>query len=112
MIESSSFGQMVIDGQSYTSDLLITLSGIKASWWRKTGHRLCLDDLEEVLQEEVEVFVIGTGFSGLMKVEKEVEIFALSKGIELIIEKTEKAARSFNRVSSQKKAIGAFHLTC
>jgi hypothetical protein len=47
-----------------------------------------------------------------MKVEDEVKSLAQSRGIELIIEKTEKAVQSFNRLSAQKKVIGGFHLTC
>jgi len=112
MIDAYSFGQMVIDGERYTSDLIITPSGIKSSWWRNSGHKLCLNDLEEVLQEELEVLVIGTGFSGLMKVEEEVKLFARSKEIRLIVEKTGEAVKSFNKFSLQKKTIGAFHLTC
>lgn len=112
MIESYSFGCMVVDGQTYTSDLIIFPEKINTSWWRKSGHRLCLEDLEDVFEEEPEVLVIGTGFNGLMKVDEEVKSEAQAKGIALIIEKTEKAVRNFNEIASKKKAIGAFHLTC
>ena len=64
---------MVVDGQTYTSDLIIFPEKIKDSWWRKSGHRLCLEDLEDVFQEKPEVLVIGTGFYGLMKTEEEVK---------------------------------------
>jgi len=103
---------MVVDGQTYTSDLIIFPEKIKDSWWRKSGHRLCLEDLEDVFQEKPEVLVIGTGFYGLMKTEEEVKREAEAKGIALIIEKTEKAVQNFNEIASKKKAIGAFHLTC
>jgi len=112
MIESYSFGKMVVNGERFTSDLIITLNRIKSSWWRKSGHNLFLEDLEEALAEEAEVLVIGTGSSGLMRVEEEVKLFAQSKGMRLIIEKTAEAVKSFNKLSSQKKTIGAFHLTC
>jgi len=36
MIESYSFGQMVIDGQEYTSDLIIFPDRINSSWWRNS----------------------------------------------------------------------------
>lgn len=112
MIEDYSFGRMVVDGKKYTSDLIIFPDRIIDSWWRQTGHRLILKDIEDVFNEEVEVLVIGTGFYGIMKVEEEVEEYAKSKGIKLIVEKTKKAAESFNLASPQKKTIGAFHLTC
>ena len=112
MIESYDFGRMVIDGLSYASDLIIFPGKINDSWWRVSGHSVCLKDIEGVFNEEPEVIIFGTGYSGLMKVEEEVKGLAQSKGIELIIEKTEKAVQSFNTLSVQKKAIGAFHLTC
>lgn len=103
---------MVIDGQKYTSDLIIFPDRIKSSWWRNSGHRLSLDDLEDVLKEEPEVLVIGTGAAGVMKVEAEVKKHAQGKGITLIIEKTKKATERFNELAPNKKTIGAFHLTC
>jgi len=103
---------MVIDGQPYTSDLIIFPDRINDSWWRISGHKVCLKDIEGVFSEEPEVIIIGTGYHGLMKVEKEMKSLAQSKRIELIVEKTEKAVQSFNTLSVQKKAIGAFHLTC
>jgi hypothetical protein len=103
---------MVIDGQKYTSDLIIFPDRIKSSWWRITGHRLCLQDLESVIREEPEVLVVGTGFTGLMKVEEEVINYAQEKEMTLIIEKTKKATQRFNELAPTKKTIGAFHLTC
>jgi hypothetical protein len=112
MIESYTFGCMVILGKAYSSDLIIFPDRIDPSWWRKSGHNLCLGDLKDVLQEDLEILVVGTGYMGVMKVEEEVTQYAKSKGIELIIEKTKKAVERFNSICSQKKAIGAFHLTC
>ncbi len=112
MIESYSFGRMVVDGQTYTSDLIIFPEKINNSWWRKSGHKLCLEDLEDVFEEKPETLIIGTGFYGLMKVNEDVKSHARSKGIILIIEKTEKAVKSFNESASKKRTTGAFHLTC
>ena len=112
MIDSYSFGRMEVDNQTYTSDLIIFSDRIQSSWWRKTGHRLCLEDLDDVFSEDLEVLVIGTGFSGLMKVEDDVKHKARVTGVELIIDKTEKAAQRFNDICVSKQTIGAFHLTC
>ena len=112
MIESYTFGRMEIKGQAYTSDLILFPNKINDSWWRETGHKLSLKDIEDVLQEIPEVIVIGTGFYGILEVEEEVKEKAQSKGITLIIEKTENAVQSYNEIASQKKTIGAFHLTC
>jgi hypothetical protein len=112
MIESYDFGRMDVDGRTYTSDLIIFPDRVNDSWWRKSGHNLCLKDIEEVLKEKPEVLVVGTGFHGIVSVEEEVKSHAQSQGIELIIEKTKKAVQSFNEFTSKKKTIGAFHLTC
>jgi len=103
---------MVINGQEYTSDLIIFPGRIKSSWWRITGHKLCLQDLESVIKEEPEVLVIGTGFTGLMKVEEEIRNYTHEKDIILIVEKTKKATQTFNELAPTKKTVGAFHLTC
>jgi hypothetical protein len=112
MIDSYAFGRMVVAGNTYTSDLIIFPDRIHSSWWRKKGHRLCLEDIQDVVKEDIEVLVIGTGYMGLMKVEDEVKQYARSHGIRLVVEKTTKAAESFNNLFQQKKTAGAFHLTC
>jgi hypothetical protein len=103
---------MEIGGKIYTSDLIVFPNRINSSWWRKTGHRLCLDDLSEVLEEKWEVLIVGTGYWGMMKVDKEVIDHANSTKCELIIEKTKKAVEKFNALAKEKKAVAAFHLTC
>lgn len=112
MIESYAFGKMVVDGCIHTSDLIIFPDHMQSTWWRKSGHRLCLEDIEDVFIEKPEYLVIGTGYLGLMKVDKEVQDKARKTGITLIIEKTPQAFQTFNTLSSKKKSIGAFHLTC
>jgi hypothetical protein len=112
MIESYVFGRMMISGSAYTSDLIIFPDKILYPWWRKIGHQLCIEDLKDVLQEDFDVLVVGTGFMGLMKVKQEVLQYARSHGYHLVIEKTKKAVEDFNSLFSQKKTIGVFHLTC
>jgi hypothetical protein len=103
---------MEICGNTYTSDLILYPNRIDSSWWRKTGHHLCLDDLQKILNEKFDVLIIGTGYTGLLKVDKEVIQHAKSAGFDLIIAKTAKAADKFNTLSQKKKVIAAFHLTC
>jgi hypothetical protein len=103
---------MDVDGHTYTSDLIIFPDRVNDSWWRKSGHNLCLEDIEDVLKEQPEVLVVGTGFYGIVNVEEEVRSEFQSQGIELIIAKTEEAVQSFNKFASEKKTVGAFHLTC
>lgn len=112
MIESYAFGRMEFQGRTYTSDLILFPDRVQESWWRETGHRLSLRDIEDVFHESPEVLIIGSGFYGLMKVEEEVKEQTRTQGIMLIVEKTQKAVQSYNELAPKKKTIGAFHLTC
>ena len=112
MVDSYSFGRMEISGKIYTSDLIVFPNKINPSWWRKTGHRLCLEDLQEIFEEKFDVLIVGTGYSGLMKVDKDVIQHAKSTGFDIIIENTKKAVELFNVISEKKNTIAAFHLTC
>ncbi len=78
-IEHYSFGKIVIDGKTYTSDLIIYPDRIDPSWWRKEGHLLQIDDLSDVLKENPDLIIIGTGYSGVMRVSEDVIKFLKSK---------------------------------
>ena len=112
MIEKYDFGAMVVDGQKYAADLIIFPGRINPAWWRKEGHKLTREDLEDVLKEDLEALVVGTGFFGLMKVQEDVIEAARGSGLSLHVEKTKKAVEIFNQLCSQKRTAGAFHLTC
>ena len=44
-IESYRFGQIVIDGESYSNDVIIFPDHVKQNWRRNSGHNLVTDDL-------------------------------------------------------------------
>ncbi|NMX21620.1 hypothetical protein C5S30_04135 [ANME-1 cluster archaeon GoMg4] len=47
-----------------------------------------------------------------MDVMPETKEYIESKGIELIVEPTDKACEVYNRISQDKKVIAALHVTC
>ena len=112
MIDSYYFGEIVIDGKKYSSDVVISADRVKDDWWRKTGHELCIEDIAGVITENPEVLVVGTGDSGLMKVLPEVEQAAQARGIKLIVETTDKACNTYNQLSHSQRVLAAFHITC
>ncbi len=113
MIDSYDFGRIVIDGKKYTNDIIIFPDRVMSDWWRKEGHRLHIDDLNEVLKEKGEVLVVGTGYFGLMKVLTKTEEFIKREGFELVIQPTKEACKTYNSlVKSGKNVIAALHLTC
>ncbi|MEM3726720.1 MAG: Mth938-like domain-containing protein [Candidatus Bathyarchaeia archaeon] len=115
MIDSYDFGVMVINGKRYTSDLVVFPDKVMSGWWRKEGHRIHVEDLKEVLDHKPlpEVLVVGTGYSGLVKVMPEVDDALKERGIRLIAQPTGEAYKTFNELLRAGKAVaGAFHLTC
>ena len=111
-IESYSFGKMVYEGKAYTSDLIIYPDRVDSSWWRLKGHLLQLEDLKEILAENPDILIIGTGAMGVMKVPAPLIKQLENQGIKLLLEKTGEAVKIFNTAGQGRKVIGAFHLTC
>lgn len=112
MIDSYEFGKIVVDGRVFRSDIILDAVSVHADWWRKEGHALCLEDLDEILKRDPEVLIVGTGYSGLVKVKSEVVRKLESLGIELIIKKTEEACREYNKRVAAEGVVAALHLTC
>jgi hypothetical protein len=112
MIDSYGFGQIVINGKTYTSDVIIYPNKVDSSWWRKEGHELGIEDLKDVLEQNPDMIIVGTGYSGIMKVLPETKKLIESKKIKLVIEDTRRAWQSYNEFSKKQKVIAMLHLTC
>jgi hypothetical protein len=113
MIDSYSFGSMSVKGKTHSNDLKIIENQIVGNWWRKEGHALYSEDIDDILYSDVETLVVGTGAYGNMRVTAEVKDAVDSRGIEMLSAPTEEAASMFNSLRAQgKKVAGAFHLTC
>ncbi len=112
MVNAYSFGRITIEGQTYSSDIILFPDRVDSSWWRKEGHTLSLDDLKKISFDETDAFIVGTGFFGLMKVTEEVRKFMHEKGIQLFVDKTKEAGRKYNELAPHTKIIAVFHLTC
>jgi hypothetical protein len=113
MIDAIKFGAISIQGQTYSTDVLIFPDGqVKDGWWRKHGHRLTLGDLDALLRTNPEVLVVGTGVHGRMLPEAGLEDAIRNMGIELVIAPNGQAMRHFNRLAGERSVAGGFHLTC
>lgn len=116
MVNEYGFGKMVINGETYKEDLIITGDEVHTNWWRNKGHYMVLDDIRETLEKyKPDVLIIGKGKFGMMKVAPEVEEYAEKNGIELYQKESGKAVRFLNELLAKKSDINlvaAFHLTC
>ena len=111
-IEHYSWGKITIDGKTYTSDVIIYPDRVDASWWRKEGHNLHVEDVKDLIDARPEAIVIGTGAMGVMKVPKETIAHLESEGIHVHVERTGKAVELFHMLQKDKEVIAALHLTC
>jgi hypothetical protein len=131
MIEEYKFGSITIDGKTYEYDVEVRWTPKESEapygagcevlkWWREESHIIDVGDVKRAIGESPDTIIIGTGEAGMAKVTEETKKEILSKGIGLIIDKTEEAIKTFNIICEEskeeegvrKKVIGLFHLTC
>ena len=113
MIEEFSFGKIVIDGVDYTSDIKVIRKKVVPNWWRKKGHRVASDDIQDIMKEKPDILVLGKGQPGQMTATKELRNILSNNSIELVEESTPEAVKTFNRLVQEGKNVAAgFHLTC
>lgn len=112
-IEELCFGRMKINGEDNSKDLKIVNGKVKKDWWRGQGHLLCVEDIEDILDNSPEVLVVGAGMSGMMAIDDGLKLVLAEKGIALVVAKTDMAAEKYNKLQSNGVRVdGAFHLTC
>ena len=113
MIEKYSFGRIIVDGATFTSDIIIFPDGrIHESWRRKSGHSLTADDIKELIANGSEVIIAGTGAAGMMKPESGLEAYLADKGVEFKALRTKKACHLFNELRKKRRTGICLHLTC
>lgn len=120
MIEEYKFGFITIDGQTYRHDVGINWLGEVFDWLRTESHIIDAEDIIDALEQGPQTIVIGTGEQGMAQVTERAKKEITSRGIELIIDRTEQAVKTFNvrkeesveEEGVQEKVVGLFHLTC
>jgi hypothetical protein len=112
MIDAYHFGRIVIDGTTYSSDLIIFPDRIEAAWWRREGHVLHIEDIESIVAAKPDVLIVGTGKYGVMTVPHETRAYLHANGVDVLVEPTDKAVELYNYYAGAKKVVAALHLTC
>ncbi len=111
-IDGYEFGRIIIDGETYSHDLLIWPGQMKSDWWRTEGHLLQLGDVAEALAAAPQVLVVGTGAYGNMRVDRELEDYLKDTDIQLLAQPTAEACRLINDLAPRRRLAAALHLTC
>lgn len=131
MIEEYKFGLIIVEGKKYTHDvevrwILPEKNSLREQecevlkWWRKEGHIFDLENIQRALDQKPDLIVFGTGAYGAAKVSERAKKEIENRDIQLIIDKTEEAVKTFNiilreskkEIGKQKKVVGLFHLAC
>lgn len=122
-IESSAFGEISIDGKTYTHDVVIFPKAIKKreKWITKqkhgTSHKFTREEMEEYLcqvdTDQLEMIVVGTGHYGKLGLLEETKKILKEKEIQFVEYKTPKAIEYYLRSNHPRsKTLGIFHVTC
>ena len=116
-IESTTFGNITIDGKTYEHDVIIRLSGEVVKRKKKlskkhygTSHVVSKEEAKFVFEKGCEQIILGSGQEGNVQLSPEAEAYFAKKGCKVLLQPTPEAIRVFNR--SHAKKIGLFHVTC
>jgi hypothetical protein len=110
-IEGYSFGRVLVDGEEHTKDVIVLPQRVVGGWWRRDGHALVLEDLEEVVDELPERLIVGTGAYGRMRPDPEALERLRAREIEVESLPTPDAVERFAELDPARTAA-ALHLTC
>jgi hypothetical protein len=110
-IEGYGFGRVTIDGREETRDVIVLPERVVRGWWRKEGHGLVLEDLDDVLDELPERLLVGTGAYGRMRPDPGALEELRLRGVEVEVFPTPEAVERYGELDPRKTAA-ALHLTC
>jgi len=112
-ISDYEFGRIAIADQTYTSDVIIAPEQVIDSWWRKEGHNLQIEDLDDIVNAKPDMLVIGTGYYGRMQVPAKTKLYLEEQGIKVLQARTKDAVAEFNQLQKEHaRIVAALHLTC
>ena len=110
-LENYSFGRLTVDGEEHTKDVIVLPGRVVPNWWRKDGHSLVMDDLEEVLDELPERLIVGRGAHGRLRPHPSVIEQLRERGVDVEVLDTADAVERY-RESDEARTAAALHLTC
>jgi len=116
-IDSTSFGSITVEGETFDYDILIRLDGriekrekMLSKEKYGTSHKISFEEAQHIFEEGTEKIIIGTGQTGFVELSEEAEDFFRGKrcGIELF--PTPWAIERWNEIEGRVSAM--FHITC
>ena len=112
MIDNYKFGEFIIDGKTFKCNIELIGNKVKKHRYLN-NHELNLDDFTSLINAKPDIIIIGTGAYGVVKPQKEIIEFIKKQKIEVIIQKTGAACKTYNRLLKEGKKVAALlHNTC
>jgi hypothetical protein len=105
------FGRISVDGSEQTHDLIVLPDRVVTNWWRRDGHSLALEDLEQVLDELPERLIVGVGANGRLRPDPAVIAELERRGVSVECLPTDAAVHRYSELD-QRSTAAALHLTC
>jgi hypothetical protein len=113
-IEGYRPGRVVVDGVEHTRDVIVLPDRVVADWWRRDGHSLVLEDLDQVLDDLPERLIVGCGYAGRLEPDPGVVAALERRGTALEALPTDAAVARYRELAAANPAAiaAALHLTC
>jgi hypothetical protein len=106
-----SFGSVRVDGEEHIRDLIVLPERVVPDWWRREGHSLAMEDLDQVIDELPERLILGCGAHGRLEPPPAVLQELRARGVEVEAMPTADAVRRYGELDPECTAA-ALHLTC
>jgi hypothetical protein len=106
-----SFGRLRVDGEEHTKDLIVLPGRVVSDWWRREGHSLAIEDLDDVMGELPDRLILGCGAHGRLEPPRAVLDQLRARGVEVEAMPTADAVRRYGELDPEHTAA-ALHLTC
>jgi len=107
------FGQVKVEGELFSRDLIVFGEEVLCPWVRQHGHRLLPDDLGWIAARAPRLLIVGSGTQGRLLVPESTMAWAATRGILLVVRRTVEAIGEFNDQVARGSGVGAcLHLTC
>lgn len=116
-IDSTNFGSITVDGETYEYDVIIRLSGKVEKRKKKlskkeygTSHIVSKDEAKFIYEDGCETLIVGAGQEGNVRLSPEASDYFKKKRCRVLVQPTPEAIRMFNELHEKK--VGLMHVTC
>lgn len=117
-IDSTSFGQITVDGVKYHQILIVGNSVEERDYDRLTGlfgtsHRIGDWEKDKLFEEKPTAIIVGTGVDGMLRLDGGFIKKAGEAGVDVISALTPEAVRIYNDKTARRERVNALiHTTC